>query len=216
MRVLAALLLLLATTATCAREPIIGLPCEGCEAVFEGLPAELASQARIAPQDEPGEPLELAGRVLAADGRARARVIIYAYHTDANGIYPPFADAPGNAAARHGRLRGWTVSDDEGRYRFDTIRPASYPTRDVPEHIHMHVVEPGCSTYYIDDVMFTDDPLLTPAQRRAHASGRGGSGIVTPVRADGVWQVRRDIRLGEAIPGYRECKSPSMARPANP
>ena len=111
-------------------------------------------------------------------------------------------------------MRGWAVSDDQGRYRFDTIRPASYPTRDVPAHIHMHVLEPGCSTYYIDDVMFTDDPLLTPAQRRAHAAGRGGNGIVTPARTEGRWQVARDIRLGAGIPGHRACASPPAAQAA--
>jgi protocatechuate 3,4-dioxygenase beta subunit len=31
------------------REPIVGGPCEGCEAVFEGVPEHLVSRARIAP-----------------------------------------------------------------------------------------------------------------------------------------------------------------------
>ena len=211
MRILPAAVFILATTGAAAREPIVGLPCEGCEAVFEGLPAELSARVRIAPQGEPGEPLRLTGRVLAADGSPRAGIVVYAYHTDAQGIYPPMADAPGRAAERHGRLRGWAASDDEGRYTFDTIRPGSYPTRDVPAHIHMHVLEPGCGTYYIDDVMFTDDPLLTPAQRRAHAAGRGGNGIATPTHANGSWQVVRDIRLGAGTPGYRACARPATA-----
>lgn len=205
MHILLVALLILATAGAAAREPIVGLPCEGCEAVFEGLPAELSPHARIAAQGEPGEPLTLAGRVLAADGSPRAGIVVYAYHTDAHGLYPPIPGARDSAANRHGRLRGWVVSDAQGRYRFDTIRPASYPSRDVPAHIHMHVLEPGCSTYYIDDVMFTDDPLMTPAQRRAHATGRGGSGIATPTHANGGWQVERDIRLGAGIPGYRAC-----------
>lgn len=209
MRAPLAVLLILFASGAVAREPVVGLPCEGCEAIFEGLPAQLSARARIAPAGEPGEPLTLAGRVLAADGSPRAGIVVYAYHTDAHGLYPPIPGAPDGAANRHGRLRGWAVSDAEGRYRFDTIRPASYPTRDVPAHIHMHVLEPGCSTYYIDDVMFTDDPLLTPAQRRAHAAGRGGNGIVTPARTEGRWQVARDIRLGAGIPGHRACAAPA-------
>src|SRR5690606_38698432 len=211
MRILPAAVFILATTGAAAREPIVGLPCEGCEAVFEGLPAVLSPRARIAPPGEPGEPLSLAGRVLAADGSPRAGIVVYAYHTDAQGIYPPLADAPGRAAERHGRLRGWVASDAEGRYTFDTIRPASYPTRDVPAHIHLHVLEPGCGTYYIDDAMFTDDPLLTPPHPRAHAAGRGGSGLATPTHANGSWQVTRDIRLGAGIPGYRTCAGPAAA-----
>ena len=37
-----------------ARVPIVGLPCEGCEAVFDGQPAQLNARARIAPLAEPG------------------------------------------------------------------------------------------------------------------------------------------------------------------
>ena len=35
-----------------ATEPIVGLPCEGCEAIFEGLPDTLTSIARLAPVGE--------------------------------------------------------------------------------------------------------------------------------------------------------------------
>jgi protocatechuate 3,4-dioxygenase beta subunit len=70
----------------------------------------------------------------------------------------------------------------------------------------MHVLEPDRCTYYIDDVIFTDDPRLTPGRRASHDRGRGGSGVVTPARdAAGVWQARRDVILGAAIPGYEAC-----------
>jgi len=52
-----------ATASAQAREPIVGLPCEGCEAVFDGMPADLAPRARIAPIAEPGEPMLVTGRV---------------------------------------------------------------------------------------------------------------------------------------------------------
>lgn len=186
-----------------AREPIVGLPCEGCEAVFEGLPTVLASSARIAPADEPGEPLTLEGTVRDRAGRAAPGVIVYAYHTDARGLYPPNERFRGQAAYRHGLLRGWTRSDESGHYRFDTIRPAAYPGRSTPEHVHMHVIEPGRCTYYIDNVLFDDDPLLTDAVRRSMVHGRAGGGVTHPVRDDaGRWRVLRDIVLGQAIPGY--------------
>ena len=111
-------------------------------------------------------------------------------------------DAVTREARRHGRLRAWVRTDAEGMYRFQSIRPGSYPGRDVPEHIHMHVIEPGRFTYYIDDLVFTDDPKLTTAYIRDHDAGRGGSGIASPQRRDGVWQVRRDITLGLRIPGH--------------
>ena len=52
-----------------ATEPVVGLPCEGCEAVFAGLPAQLFPTARIAPAGEPGEPLRITGRAYDAAGR---------------------------------------------------------------------------------------------------------------------------------------------------
>jgi protocatechuate 3,4-dioxygenase beta subunit len=111
-----------------AQEPIVGGPCEGCEAVFEGLPSSLSTTARLAPATEPGAPMTLTGRVLGADGRPRAGVIVYAYQTNTAGIYPPSSLRTG-AAARHGALRGWTLSGPDGRYTFETIRPGTYPTR---------------------------------------------------------------------------------------
>ena len=191
-----------AADAAPAREPVVGLPCEGCEAVFVGMPAAPPAQARIAPASEPGEPLRIRGTVLAADGKPAAGVIVYAYQTDAGGLYP--ADpATQQAGVRHGRLRGWARTDASGGYQFDSIRPGGYPGTSIPQHVHMHVIEPGRCTYYIDDILFTDDPRLGAEERASHDRGRGGSGIATPSRGpDGVWNVRRDIRLGEKIPGY--------------
>lgn len=179
-------------------EPIIGGPCDGCEAIFVGRPSELESRARIAPADEAGEPLVVEGTVRDAAGTAARNVIVYAYQTNAIGLYP-------ESETRHGKLRGWARTDSKGHYRFETIRPGAYPSRDNPQHIHMHVIEPGIATYTIDDITFDDDPLLTPAHRQRTRRGRGGFGESSPGKdAEGVWHVQRDITLGRSIPGYRQ------------
>lgn len=196
-------------TTTSAQEPIVGLPCEGCEAVFEGLPASLSSIARLAPSGEPGTPITLTGRVEGPDGRPRAGVVVYAYQTNAGGVYPPASPATSAAARRHGALRAWALTGPDGRYTFLTIRPGTYPSRDAPAHVHMHVIERGCATYYIDDVMFADDPLLTPAEREKLTTGRGGDGIVTPTNVDGRWLATRHITLGLNIPGHPGCQAPA-------
>jgi len=115
---------------------------------------------------------------------------------------------PGNLQtdARHGRLRAWAKTDAQGTYRFVTIRPGGYPNTDIPEHIHLHVIEPGRCTCYIDDVVFEDDSRLTPRPRAAHDRGRGGSGVIRPTRdSSGTWQARCDIRLGAGISDYAQC-----------
>lgn len=182
-----------AGTFAASREPVIGGACEGCEWVFDGHPRNLRSVARIAPAHEPGAAMVLEGTVTNLRGVPAPGVVVYAYHTDRTGLYPA-------ASNRHGRLRGWALTDERGNYRFDTIRPAAYPTRDVPEHVHMHVIEPGVGTYYIDNLLFEDDALLRAGVRQPE---RGGPGLARPVRRDGTWFVRRDITLGRNIPDYR-------------
>lgn len=179
-----------------AREPVVGGPCEGCEHVFVGRPEPLESRSRIAPASATGVPMVIEGTVRHPDGTPAPGIVVYAYQTDAGGIYPR-----GDTA--HGALRGWAHSDANGRYGFDTIRPGAYPDSNIPQHVHMHVIEPGRVTYYIDDLVFDDDPLLTPAHRKRTATGRGGSGLGHPVRdARGVWRVQRDITLGQNVPGH--------------
>jgi protocatechuate 3,4-dioxygenase beta subunit len=179
-----------------AQEPVIGGPCQGCELVFVDMPAKLKSSARIAPLEEKGEPLVLNGKVYKVDGTPATGIIVYAYQTDANGSYP-------KGSTQHGKLRGWAITDQKGLYRFETIRPSAYPGRKIPQHIHLHIIEPNKATYYIDDVTFDDDPLLTDEHQQKH-NCRGGCGESHPKRNNnGDWHVRRDITLGEKIPKYK-------------
>ncbi len=181
----------------------VGGYCEGCEAIYAGLPAQLNWETRIAPVSEPGEPLEASGRIYQPDGKTPAPgVILYAYHTDARGVYPPAPGAIGNAR-RHGRLRGWIKTNAQGEYKFVTIKPASYPGRNIPAHIHLIVKEADQNEYYIDDFEFDDDRFLTQQEReRRHKVG--GSGIVRLTRnAEGVLVARRDIILGLNVQNYR-------------
>ncbi|MGH7586046.1 MAG: intradiol ring-cleavage dioxygenase [Gemmatimonadales bacterium] len=169
--------------------------CENCEAIhehsFEGLP----SSTVIPPPGEPGERLVLVGRVLQADGTSPAPgVIVLAYHANAAGAYPKRGDERGWGRWQ-GYLRGWVKTDAEGRYRFETVRPGPYPGRSEPAHIHMIVKEPDRREYWIDDVVFEDDPRVTAAYR-ARVGSRGGPGIVRPTGdASGVWHATRDIVL---------------------
>ncbi len=168
--------------------------CEGCQTVLERDPAALPSRLRLAAAGQPGERMVLTGRVLTVDGAPAPGVVIYAHHTNAEGYY---ADGTPETewSRRHGRLRGWVKTDADGRYGFDTIKPAPYPDRTMPAHVHLFIQEPGYPPYYVDDVVFAGEFKVDEAYR-AKQELRGGGGVVTLTRdAGGVWRARRDIRL---------------------
>ena len=180
----------------------VGGSCEGCEAALTGMPSNVSWDGRIAPQGEPGQPLVMEGVIYKKDGKTPAEgVILYVYHTNAAGVYAP---APGQTGmvARHGKLRGWVKTGKDGKYRFTTIRPATYPNTTFAAHIHPMIKEPGFEVYYIDEYVFADDPYVKGDYDKEQEK-RGGSGVVTLKKdASGVWHGNRDIVLGLHIPGY--------------
>lgn len=169
--------------------------CDGCERAMARAPDKLDAQVRLPPEGEPGERLVLMGRVLQPDGETPAPgVVLYVHQTNAEGYYRSRLST-GGGGADDGMIEGWLVTDAAGRYTVETIRPAPYPRGGMPAHIHIYVKEPERRTYYVDDVVFEDDPHVTPAYRAAQEL-RGGSGIVRLTRhEEGHWEARRDIVL---------------------
>lgn len=188
------------------KDIVVGGQCEGCEAIFESaVPfAQLNEVDTLSDFVQPGPKLEVSGIIYQADGKTPAAgVIMYFYHTDQKGVYPTTGREKG-WAKRHGYLRGWVKTDNAGRFHFFTLRPASYPDRKAPAHIHATIKEPGKSAYWIDEFLFADDPLL-PADHNEKLS-RGGSGVLKPVMTEGILRANRAIILGLNIPGYPDAK----------
>jgi protocatechuate 3,4-dioxygenase beta subunit len=153
-------------------------------------PATLTSIARIAPEGEPGTPLVIHGRLFGADGATPlAGAIVFAYHTDRDGLYHRRGAAP-----HSWRLRGWAKTDADGRFEFRTIRPGSYPSRNTPAHVHFTVYT-ARERFHAGELRFADDPLVTGAEREA--SRRAGDlGEVRPVRREaGAQHVDFRLRL---------------------
>ena len=180
---------------THAQTSIIGGPCQGCEYIFHDMPKELSAHGKMVAIDEPGEKLFFSGTVYSLENEPKAGIIIYAYQTDLTGAYP-------KGTTPHGKIRGWAKTDTQGQYSFETIRPAAYPGGTEPQHIHMHVLEENKGTYYIDDITFTDDPLLSRLNKKTHC--RGGCGKGKPSKdKQGQWHIKRDIILGLNIKAYQ-------------
>ena len=127
-------------------------------------PARVTSVERIAPAAEPGIPFTVRGVINDPSGKPAPGVEVFAYQTDQHGIYA----APG--AADPWRLKGWAVTDAQGRFEFRTIRPAAYPSNTVPGHVHL-TFKAACCGRQVTEVMFDDDPLATKEYRERQAPG---------------------------------------------
>jgi protocatechuate 3,4-dioxygenase beta subunit len=159
------------------------------EAAQQARPSVLSSTSRIAPRDEPGQPLLVHGQFLQPDGQPAANVVVFAYQTDASGVYSRKGD-PGAPW----RLKGWALTDDAGRFELSTIRPGPYPGRAIPAHIHLNVVTRCCGRQSTD-LMFEDDPLATP-DYRLRFERAGEHGLYSPVRRkNGVQHVEFTVQL---------------------
>ena len=178
--------------------------CDGCDLMYEGIPllSNISSETSLVKKDEPGTRLEISGTVYKTDGKTPARdIVLYIYHTDAQGLYSSVKDQ--QHAKRHGHLRGWVRTNEQGEFKINTIRPASYPRENIPAHLHIFVKEPGKTLYYIDEVWFDDDPLITSEIKRK-AQQRGGDLLIHLAQdSKKIWKGKLAIVLGKNIPNYK-------------
>lgn len=134
-------------------------PCEWCGA--REAPLNINWEATIANQDVVGERLILEGTVYKQDGNTPAKnVIVYAYHTNSNGVYEKKGNETGNGK-RHGFLRGWAKTNADGKYRFYTIKPAPYPNHAEPAHVHLTLLGENFDEYWINATWFKGDRIIT-------------------------------------------------------
>ena len=115
-------------------------------------------RTKIADDDEEGERLVIEGTVYGPDCTTPlAGVLLDVWQADINGDYH------GGDGGDY-RLRGQLMTDDDGSYRFETIRPGNYPMGpDLmrPAHIHFTITKPGYSAL-TTQLYFAGDPYLAP------------------------------------------------------
>ncbi len=105
-------------------------------------------RTQLCPIDERGEPLLITGTVTTSvDCQAVAHAILDVWQTNAKGLYSNLLGLENPSNPRAFNLRGRMTTDEEGRYRFESIVPGRYPlfwplTR--PRHIHVRVSQPEC------------------------------------------------------------------------
>ncbi len=180
---------------------LVGGPCEGCEAIFEYGQRALTSVDTLPEFNQADTQLKVQGQVWRADGKTPAEgVILYIYHTNQEGLYPAKAGATG-WEKRHGSLRAWLQTDEQGSYTFYTSKPAPYPNHQEPAHIHLTILEPDGKYYYASDFLFAGDSLLKEKDKDPNIA-RAGLGVMNLRQKDKLLLGKRDIILGEHIPDY--------------
>lgn len=160
---------------------------ENVACCFVNMPNQLSHIISIADKNEPGERLHINGFVMKSDGKTPyANVLLYAYHTNEKGIYPKNGTETG-IHKWHGYLHSWGKTNTLGEFEIRSIRPAQYPSRTIPAHIHMGVKQPNGKMAYINDILFDDDPLV---------KDKNEDGVISLKKnKSGVWEGTRRILI---------------------
>lgn len=167
------------------------MPCSKCIA-----PPVMSPTISIAGENEPGERMVISGTVFQPDGKTPADgIVVYVYHTDATGYYSK-DDDPYNP-----RMRGWMKTGKDGKYEFRSIKPAPYPHRTTPAHVHAQIYSDKITEYSIDQYWFEGDRFINDEQKKLLLTGRGGSGSIVKLTrdSDGVLRGVRDIKLDSQL-----------------
>jgi protocatechuate 3,4-dioxygenase, beta subunit len=120
-------------------------------------------------RQHPGEPLGeriiLGGRVLDGDGRPVTGTLVEIWQANSAGRYMHEVDRHPAPIDPNFSGGGRCVTDDDGRYRFITIKPGAYPWKNHPNawraaHIHISLFGPAFATRLVTQMYFPGDPLF--------------------------------------------------------
>jgi protocatechuate 3,4-dioxygenase, beta subunit len=151
-------------------KPLIRLPGE-----YADLAAPLFGELPIGDTDndltrqhagEPlGERIIVAGRVLDEDGRAVPNTLVELWQCNAAGRYLHAKDDHPAPLDPNFSGAGRALTDEQGQYRFVTIKPGAYPWRNHhnawrPAHIHFSLFGTSFLTRLVTQMYFPNDPLL--------------------------------------------------------
>jgi len=157
------------TRARHPKQPLIRVPTTLTEAAAPRFTpawyAPHADMSQVGGKAAMGERIIVAGRVTDENGRALANTMVEIWQANASGRYHHARDQHDAPLDPHFEGRARVFTDDEGRYRFTTIKPGAYPWRNHhnawrPIHIHFGLHGAGFAQRMITQMYFPGDPLL--------------------------------------------------------
>lgn len=112
-----------------------------------------------------GERIIVSGRVLDEDGRPVRNTLVEVWQANAAGRYVHKVDQHAAPLDPNFLGAGRVVTDDEGRYKFYTIKPGAYPWGNHfnawrPNHIHFSLIGNTIASRLVTQMYFPGDPLL--------------------------------------------------------
>jgi len=112
-----------------------------------------------------GERILVEGRVLDCSGRPLRGTLVELWQANAAGRYAHENDTHDAPLDPSFSGAGRTLTDDEGRYCFITIKPGAYPWRNHanawrPAHLHFSLLGPAFASRLVTQMYFPGDPLL--------------------------------------------------------
>lgn len=149
-------------------------------------------------EDRAGIPLRLALRIVDANDCTAIRdAVVNVWHADASGAYSGFAGQPGGVDTRgQTYLRGFQVSDADGRVAFTTIYPGWYVGRTIHIHVRIHL---DATTLLVTQVYFPEAITALVQQQEPYAS-EGPSD--TDNDEDGIFDPRLVMHVAPDGAGY--------------
>jgi protocatechuate 3,4-dioxygenase, beta subunit len=117
------------------------------------------------PGEPIGERIVLHGRVSDGDGHPVRNALIELWQANAGGRYQHQVDRHPAPLDPNFAGAGRCVTDDEGRYRFVTIKPGAYPWRNHDNawraaHIHLSLFGRAFAQRLVTQMYFPGDPLF--------------------------------------------------------
>jgi protocatechuate 3,4-dioxygenase beta subunit len=112
-----------------------------------------------------GERIIVTGRVLDGDRRPVRNGLIEVWQANSSGRYVHQGDQHPAPLDPNFSGAGRCLTDDEGRYRFVTVKPGAYPWKNHdnawrPAHIHFSLFGPAFATRLVTQMYFPGDPLF--------------------------------------------------------